>query len=70
MRISSRNWPDWLPHPLCIRRRCLRCNSVRYKPAELHWFDNLLAMFALRPVRGMFCWRRYYWFTLRGANPG
>jgi hypothetical protein len=21
-------------------------------------------MFALRPVRCMFCWRRYYWFSL------
>jgi hypothetical protein len=24
-------------------------------------------MFALRPVRCMFCWRRYYWFTLHDA---
>jgi hypothetical protein len=26
-----------------------------------------LSMFALRPVRCMFCWRRYYWFSLHGA---
>jgi hypothetical protein len=26
--------------------------------------DGLLAMFAVRPVRCAFCWRRYYWFAL------
>lgn len=41
------------------------CNSVKFKPAELRFFDSLLALFALRPVRCMFCWRRYYWVTLR-----
>jgi len=29
--------------------------------------DGLLAMFALRPVRCMFCWRRYYWFAWHAA---
>jgi hypothetical protein len=29
-----------------------------------------LALFALRPVRCMFCWRRYYWLTLRSASSG
>jgi hypothetical protein len=24
-------------------------------------------MFALRPVRCMFCWRRYYWFAFHDA---
>jgi hypothetical protein len=27
-----------------------------------------LQMFALRPVRCMFCWRRYYWFALQDAT--
>jgi hypothetical protein len=31
-------------------------------------FDGLLSMFMLRPVRCMFCWRRYYWFALRDVN--
>jgi hypothetical protein len=30
----------------------------------------LLAMFLLHPVRCMFCWRRYYWFSLQGENAG
>jgi len=70
MSSAGRNWPDWLPHPLWIRRECPRCNSVKFKPAELRALDGLLAMFALRPVRCTFCWRRYYWLTLRGANAG
>jgi hypothetical protein len=70
MRITSRNWPDWLPHLLCLRRRCPRCNSVKFKQAELRATDSLLALFALRPVRCMFCWRRYYWFTLHDAGAG
>jgi len=30
----------------------------------LRSFDELLSMFALRPIRCKFCWRRYYWFAL------
>jgi hypothetical protein len=30
-------------------------------------FDGLLGMIAVRPVRCMFCWRRYYWFALHAA---
>jgi hypothetical protein len=41
---------------------------MKFKPAELHSFDGLLALFAMRPVRCIFCWRRYYWFTLRDVN--
>ena len=61
-------WPEWLPHPLWIRRRCPRCNSVKFKAAELRPFDWLLGMLLLRPVRCMFCWRRYYLLTLRGVE--
>jgi|HubBroStandDraft_5_1064220.scaffolds.fasta_scaffold04639_5 hypothetical protein len=28
---------------------------------------GLLSMLALRPVRCMFCWRRYYWFALHAV---
>jgi hypothetical protein len=27
----------------------------------------LLSMFAVRPVRCMFCWRRFYWFSFHDA---
>jgi len=67
MSNSRHDWPDWLPHVLCFRRKCPRCNSVKFKQAELRTVDGLLAMFAVRPVRCIFCWRRYYWISLRGA---
>jgi hypothetical protein len=70
MWSSSRDWPEWLPHLLAIRRVCPRCNSRKFKPAELRALDGLLAMFALRPVRCTFCWRRYYWISLHGAVEG
>lgn len=68
MSSASRAWPEWLPHPLFMRRSCPRCNSVKFKLAELRPLDSLLSMFALRPVRCIFCWRRYYWLTLRALN--
>jgi hypothetical protein len=43
------------------------CNSLKFKQAELRPIDGLLEMFALHPVRCMFCWRRYYWFALHNA---
>jgi hypothetical protein len=61
-------WPNWLPRVLWIRRVCPRCDSVKFKPGELHPFDGLLGLFALRPVRCMFCWRRYYCFSIRGLE--
>jgi hypothetical protein len=32
--------------------------------------DAVLGLFLLRPVRCMFCWRRFYWVSLRGAPVG
>ena len=61
-------WPRWLPRVLWMRRICPCCNCDQFKPAELHSFDGLLGMFALRPVRCKFCWRRFYWFSLRVAE--
>jgi hypothetical protein len=65
---ASTIWPNWLPRMLWFRRACPCCNSVQFKPGEARSLDGLLAMFALRPVRCMFCWRRYYWFSFRGAE--
>jgi hypothetical protein len=70
MSDTKRDWPNWLPHLLWIRRECPRCHSVQFKPAELRPIDGLLAMFALRPVRCKFCWRRYYWVALHGPSAG
>jgi len=70
MSSSTRIWPDWVPQMLWIRRKCPRCNSVKFKQAELRPYDGLLAMFAVRPIRCMFCWRRYYWFAFNDVEAG
>ena len=49
MSNSSRNWPDWLPHPLWIRRKCPRCNSMKFKQAELRSFDGLSGDVCIAP---------------------
>ena len=69
MDTASLKWPDWLPRLIWIRLECPRCNSVKFKPAELRSLDGLLSMFALRPIRCTFCWRRYYWFAFHAGKP-
>ncbi len=61
-------WPRWLPRVLWPRRKCPCCKSVEFKPGELRPYDGLFGLFFLRPVRCKFCWRRYYWISLRGAE--
>lgn len=68
MDVDAIPWLNWLPRVLWTRRVCPRCNSVQFKPGELRPHDGLLGMFALRPVRCMFCWRRFYWFSMRGSE--
>jgi len=65
MNIDAITWPDWLPRILLFRHACPRCNSVQFKKAEMRTYDGLLFPLALRPVRCMCCWRRFYWFALR-----
>jgi hypothetical protein len=68
MNAELTSWPSWLPRVLWMRRKCPRCNCAEFKPSELHSFDGFLGMFALRPFRCKFCWRRYYWFSLRALG--
>jgi hypothetical protein len=68
MNTACQNRPEWLPHLLWFRHRCPCCGSDKFKTAEMRPFDPLLAMFAIRPVRCMFCWRRFYWFRI-SAQP-
>ena len=68
MDVDAIPWLNWLPRVLWTRRTCPRCNSVEFKPGELRSHDGLLGMFALRPVRCMFCWRRFYWFSMRSPE--
>lgn len=69
MSTAHQNLRSWLPQVLWPQRKCPVCTSVDFKPAEVRSYDGLLSMFALRPVRCMFCWRRYYWFAFHAANP-
>ncbi len=70
--MSDTNWlkPNWAPWLPLLRRKCPCCNSVKFKAAELRPVDAVLGLFLLRPVRCMFCWRRFYWVSLRGAPVG
>ncbi len=68
MNFSNRTRPAWMPRLLWIRRECPWCNSLKFKQAELRPIDSLLSLFALHPVRCMFCWRRCYWIGLHGAS--
>jgi hypothetical protein len=68
MHAEAKPWPNWLPRLLLLKRACPICDSTQFKPAELRSEDGLLAMFALRPIRCMFCWRRYYWLSMRSAG--
>lgn len=64
---STSLMPSWATSRIWIQHQCPRCDSVKFKPAEARWFDPLLAFVAIRAVRCMFCWRRYYWFSLHEA---
>lgn len=68
MNRTKWNWPNWMPQLIWMRHECPRCTSDKFKPAELRSIDGLFGMFALRPVRCMFCWRRYYWFALHAID--
>jgi hypothetical protein len=67
MTVATMTWPDWLPRVLWMRR-CPRCKCDQFKPGELRPYDGILALFFLRPVRCKFCWRRFYWVSLKGAE--
>lgn len=58
-------WPNWLPRVLWFGLVCPCCESVHFKSSEAHSLDQLCSLFALHPIRCTFCWRRYYWFSLR-----
>lgn len=70
--MSNAGWhrPYWMPEILWKKCKCPRCNSVKFKAAELRPLDGVFSLFALHPVRCGFCWRRYYWVTLRGVPAG
>lgn len=61
-------WPNWLPRVLWFHHVCPCCESVHFKPSEAHSLDLICSLFALRPIRCTFCWRHYYWFSIRSME--
>jgi len=62
MNIAGLNWPGRFPRVLWFQRACPLCSGVEFKTAEATFADSLLRILALRPIRCVNCWRRYYWF--------
>jgi hypothetical protein len=65
MAIAGLNWAAYFPKLLWIKRVCPLCSSVKFKTAESYPLDRPLRLLALRPVRCVNCWRRYYWFAMK-----
>lgn len=61
-------WPNWLPRVLWFKHICPCCKSVHFKSSEAHDLDQICSLFVLRPIRCTFCWRRYYWFSIRSIE--
>ena len=59
---------DWLPRILLIRRECPLCTSIRFRTEDPTSLDRALRVLAMRRVRCVNCWRRYYWFVRVGAT--
>jgi len=62
MNSARLNWPPAIPRLLWIRQRCPLCTSIEFRSAEREWLDVFFALFSLRPIRCVNCWRRYYGF--------
>ena len=44
-------------------KECPVCTSIEFTDAEFHPLDRSLSFLALRPIRCVNCWRRYYGFS-------
>ena len=69
METQSLSWPSWLPRVLWIRRQCPLCTSVEFRAEDSGPLDRTLRILAMRRVRCVNCWRRYYWFSKAGSIP-
>jgi len=66
--ISELNFHNGLPRMLVLRELCPVCRATEFQTSMSHPLTSLLALFSIRPVRCMNCWRRYYWLTRRHFN--
>jgi hypothetical protein len=65
MSVLEVSWPSRVPRLLFRRRVCPLCTSIEFSRAELGLMDGLLRCFAMKPVRCVNCWRRYYCFAAK-----
>ncbi len=63
MNSARLSWPPVIPRFLAIKRRCPLCSSIEFKSAEPERLDGVFALFRLRAIRCVNCWRRYYSFA-------
>ncbi len=67
-RNPANHWPIWMPRILWLRRECPLCTSIEFRAGEAGPFDSVLRILALRRVRCVNCWRKYYWFVRMGPG--
>jgi hypothetical protein len=67
MSVLELNWTSRVPRLLFRCRVCPLCSSIEFRRDESGPMDGLLRHFALKPVRCVNCWRKYYCFDARGA---
>jgi hypothetical protein len=68
MQTQTLSWPNWLPRVLWVRRECPLCTSIQFRTEEPASLDRALRVLAMRRVRCVNCWRRYYWFARVGSR--
>lgn len=61
MRLRDLNWHNGIPKFFIVRERCPLCRTTEFQVSMPTPVTTLLRLFAIRRVRCMNCWRRYYW---------
>jgi len=64
MRLRDLNWHHGIPKFLVIRERCPLCRATEFQMSLSSPITRGLRFLAIRRVRCMNCWRRYYWLKI------
>ena len=65
MSVLELSWPSRVPRLLFRCRACPLCSSIEFSRDELGRLDRFLGCFALKPVRCVNSWRKYYCFAAK-----
>jgi hypothetical protein len=68
MSVLELSWISRVPRLLFRCRVCPLCSSIEFRRDKSGPMDGLLRCFALKPVRCVNCWRKYYCFAASGAS--